>query len=933
MIKFATTSLLITLSLMVSIGVLFPTISFAQVTTANIEGAVRDEQGNPAVDVQIVAKNQETGYYQVTYSSAKGKYRVASLIPGMYQLSAQHVNFNTLIKKNIQLEVGQTAVIDFSLTGKEVQLKEVVVEAEVPLIDTKKSEISVTVRPEQIINMPLNSRNFLELALIAPFAKGSTGGRGPVTTGALNSRFISAYIDGGEFKSDGLGGVLGTSFGYTTNIVPEDAILEFQVITSLYKAEYSKASNGILNAITKIGSNELHGTAFSLFRTRGLNSRGPFETRPDPLTGEVKPDFNRQQYGVSIGGPIVRDQTHFFLSYERNNINNFITVFNGGRQSALEGTFKSPTVQNLFLARITHQFSGSNSLDVRWLHVDTDNTPGNFGSNLAFSNGFNLSFRLNSYLATDRWLIGNNIVNELRLHYQRYLKIATANSDQPERVYLSSGIVTGWNDVQPQTEKYERYQIRDDISYSLSEMMGTHTFKGGINFEREPLGTDARFSSGGVLTFRTDTSALPFQGAIGIGDASTHTLNYKFGIYVQDDWSPIPNLTLNLGLRWDFETQMINNDYVNPLAGDTALTNHVPANYIGNGHRDIDYGQVAPRVGFAWDLFSDRKTVVHGGFGWFYDRIIFNFPNNEQQNGRYSIYTIRFGTTAPPTLSRDTLISYVQRGAGGAALPSVTLLPSSVPTPYTRQLTIGISHQITSSLAASLNYVSIRGFNEYTTYNVNYQKGIGGPRVTTPRYAGIFLLTPTGNSWYDGIHLSISRPYHGDWQLQLSYTLSWAFNTFDDPFQGYVFQSSILRARSSQDERHRLAISGIVDLPYGFQISGIFSLASPRPMNVITGTDNNVDGVLGDDFPPSGRNSIRQDMGKIRFWSKNLNFRIAKYFDFAGTRRIMLIAEAFNLFNWTNYTVYFSRLSQSIFGDPSSADAPRQIQLGARVIF
>jgi hypothetical protein len=912
-------------------GWLVPQRAAGQVTTANVEGTVRDDKENPAPDVEVVARNQETGFHRIVYSSEKGTYSISALTPGIYEIRASHISFNPVTKKDVQLLVGQTVIVDFSLTGKDIEAKEVVVEAPAPVVDPRKTDLSVSVRPEQILSLPLNSRNFLELATVAPGAKVSSGGRGPVTTGAVNSRFISAFVDGGEFKSDGLGGVLGTSFGVTTNIVPEDAIREFQVITGLYKAEFSQASNGVINAVTKTGGNKMSATAFGFFRSSALNAQGAFEKK--------KPDFNRQQAGLSLGGPIVTDQTHFFVSFERDNINNYTTVNTGGVQPALEGTFKNPVIQNLLLARVTHRLSDDNSLDARWIHVETDNNPGNFGGLAALNNGFNLGFRLNSLLAEDRWALGDNTVNELRVHFQRYVKEASPASTDPEHVYLSSGITTGWNPNQPQNEEYERLQIRDDLSRSVSGLGGDHIFKGGVNFEREPLASKAEFSSGGVFTFRTDTSALPFQGSIGLGDAQTRSLNYKYGVYVQDDWTMFQNLTLNLGLRWDVETNMINNDYVNPLAGDTALTNHVPAAYLGTGHRDIDYGQIAPRLGAALDLFGDRSTIVHGGFGVFYDRVIYNVASNEQQDGRYSIYTIRFGAAAPATTSRDVLASYVERNLGTAA-PGVTLLPSTVPTPYTRQWTVGATRQIGPGLAASLDYVSVRGYNEYTFFNVNYQNGIGGPRIATPRYGAITLLTSGGRSWYDALQLSLSRPYRGDWQMQVSYTLSWADNTFDDPFQGYVFQSSIVRAPSLQDERHRFVVSGMVNLPVDFQLSGVVTLASPRPFgptSVITGTDDNHDGVLGDDFPSTGRNSLRPDPGKIMYWLKDVDLRVTKYFEIMNGNRIGVIAEAFNLFNWTNYTSFFTRLNQKdskgnlLIGSPNDAFPGRQIQLGVRI--
>jgi hypothetical protein len=932
-------SFMFVLLLAASAGVILPRRAFGQVTTANVEGTVVDDKGTRVPDVEVVARNQQTGYYQIVYTAETGRYRIPFLPPGMYQLRAFRVGYAAVIKKDIQLTIGQTLLIDFTLQSSDIQEKEVVVEARPPLVDTKKSDISVAVRPEQIEALPLNSRNFLELASVAPGAKTSAGGRGPVTTGAVNSRFISAYIDGGEFKSDGLGGVLGTSFGVTTNVVPEDAISEFQVITSMYKAEYSDASNGVINAITKSGGNEIHGSAFSYFRAQGLNARGAFES--------TKPDYNRQQMGLSVGGPVVVDQTHFFLSYERDNINNFAVVNNGGIRPDVQGTFKNPTTENLLLARLTHQFSSSNSLDVRYLYVNTGNTPGNFGGLAAQSNGFNLNFAINSFVATDRWLIGNSAVNELRLHYQHYFKDATPASTDPEFQYLSSGILTGWNPNQPQNEDYKRLQLRDDITFMVPDMAGSHAFKGGINIEREPLASKAEFDKGAVFQFRTDTSSAPFQGIVGLGNAQTSVVNYKYGLYVQDDWTPVQNLTLNLGLRWDVETNMIDNGYVNPLAGDTALTNHVPSNYIGNGSRSIDYGRIAPRIGFAWDLMGDHTSAIHGGFGIFYDRFIYNLTSNEQQNGQYNIYTVRFGAAAPATTNRDQLISYVQQKLGGASAPGVTLLPSSVSSPYTSQWTLGLTRQLTPAIAASLDYIQIRGFNEYTTYNVNYQKGIGGPRVATPSYAGIALLTSDGKSWYDAVQFSLSRPYLGDWQMQFSYTLSWAYNTFDDPFQGYALKSSIAKAPSLQDERHRMVLSGIVNLPLEFQLSGLITLASPRPYatagaaSVTTGTDDNGDGITGDDYPggPGGRNSLRPSWKSFNYWYKDVDLRITKSFEVIDGRKIGVFVEAFNVFNWVNYSSYLTIMNQKdkagnlIFGTPNGAFAARQVQVGARVTF
>jgi len=242
----------------------------AQTTTGNISGKVKDSHGKPLAEVQIMAVNKSTGTVRGTYTNDEGEYRIALVTPGLYNVTAERIGYARTVRNNMRVLIGVTSEADFTLSSKNIVAKEVVVEATPPLVDTKTSAVAVEVRPEQIQSLPLNSRNFLELATIAPGAKTSTGGRGPITTGALNSRFINAYIDGVGFKNYDLGGVLGTSFGETTNIVPEDAIQEFQVITSMYKAEYSGASNGVINAITKSGGNQFKGTAFGMFRSAGF---------------------------------------------------------------------------------------------------------------------------------------------------------------------------------------------------------------------------------------------------------------------------------------------------------------------------------------------------------------------------------------------------------------------------------------------------------------------------------------------------------------------------------------------------------------------------------------------------------------------------------------------------------------------------------------
>jgi len=911
-------------------------ISYAQPTTATVEGYVRDMQGRGVPDVTVIVRNPHTGLSRTTSTSADGYFNVPGLPPATYEVIAQHLGYQTQVKRGVHLLLGQLVSLSFALEAREIQMEKVeVISEQAPTFELKRADVSMPVRSEQIMDLPLDSRNILTLAQIAPGIRSYApiGGQVLPSAGAISAyNFINLYVDGMEWKSLFNGNIVG--LGQTASPLSQDAVQEFRVLINAYDPEYTRGGAFLISAVTRRGTNDLRGTAFITYEAKALTARGAFQT--------VKPDYNRQQAGLSLSGPIIPDKLFYSATYELFNAANFIDVvpgrpsYNPNIWSQYAGTFKSPRVTHLGTVRLTYQPDAKNTLDLIW---NTRYTWSKFyfGGIVAYQAGLYGQYHVNNLMLKHTYVIGSQAMNELSLQYLRWRHDEPTLSSGPS--YHYPGVWLGRGNF-PIALSEDHYTIQDRLSYTLANFYGSHVFKVGFEISNIKGNPWFPYYKDGEFYFTTDTSSLPYAANIGIGyytntteDARGKTNGYVLGGFVQDRWVASDRLTLSLGLRWDGEINTLNNDFAVPWASDTAITNHIPENYINRGNRKNPLDNFGPRLSFNYDLFGNGLSILRGGYGVFYDRTPQYLGYFEWEDASWRIYNIQ----NPGTLDPAQLRAMVQSGKG-TSTPSLDLLDRNMHLPKITQWSIGVGQQVSDHLAVSVDYVNNHVSNLYKGYNVNYYVPSAKRRALTNSYGNIWLYGSFGRAYYYGVLTNLT--YRHDNVLpnvnvfaQLSYTLSWAYSDADG--NTYTLASLFYRQRSNLDERHRIVLNWRIDLPFDFQFSGIVTLASPTPFGVYIGQDLNNDNDYGDDWP-NGQRYMVPSANLIRNWYKNLDIRVTKYLTM-GRVKLGVIFEAYNVGNWFNASGYFGRMFDAngnpyaSFGQPVGAYQPRTMQLGARV--
>lgn len=868
--------------------------SFAQVTTADLEGTVSDDKSEGVAGARVAVVNVATGVVRETVSAANGRYRVAALDPAAYDVTAQADGYGAEVRKSVVLELGRVARIDFQLTPQVGVAVTIEVVAKVPLVQTTESAVPTVVSEAEIDSLPLNSRNVTELALLAPGVSAFRAGSppfSPLNFGAANNRGTRAFVDGMDFSSDMLGGFLPVGIGAS-----QSAVEQFEVMTSGLKAEYGSTTAGIISLITKSGSNEPHGTAFAFFRDKALNA-GSYDE------GE---EYQRQQYGLTIGGPITRDRTQYFVALEGNRERATATVFTGGAFPEIEGAFPMPKESLSAVGKLDHQLSPTRSLSGR-LFLTSSSTNGGFGGTLARSTGQDVDGAQSAVLASHTWMASDSVLSLTSLGVVRNDFDIVPYDSGPHLVYPSAEIGR-WPGGEQHLDEL-RWHLRSDVSYFVPTAKGQHFLKAGVDVSR--VRTKESFDSlaTGLFIFGADGAPLPFLAVIGDGNPDYPAIvNWRYGLFVQDDWSVLDNLTFNLGLRYDVETNATNQDYFSSKT-DPALP------YIVHGDRPADRDNVAPRLGFAWDPLRDGKTAVRGSWGIYYGRVPSDFANGEIKSDQYRTFLVfNPGTTDTTGISLD-----------GVPYQIEWMLPRRVPMPYATHLDLGVSRELGADFAVDVDYVAVRGYKEYFARNDVNPPNPDFSRPL-PQYLEVFVMRTDGRSRLDALEVVLHKRLGAGHRVRVAYTLSKAENDFDEPhFAGQLFK----RGPASWDERSRLTAAGIFRLPYGLQASCIVALASGRPYNVYTGNDANRNGDLTDDQPSGvGRNSERG-----RGYA-SVDVRLGKTFPLGGAE-LAAIVEVFNLLDRDNAdpASYVGNMQSPLFGTPTASLAPRQVQLGLSLTF
>ena len=917
--------------------------AIAQGTTAGISGLIVDDTG-ALPGATIVAKDTQSGFTYEAVSDANGAFNLSGLRPATYEITVSMPQYKAQTK-TVQVLLGQTVTANFKIGPDVVYTENVQVVGSSRLIETKTSEVSTSVTTEQVRFLPQNQRNFLNFAALAPGARVSDDEtRKQVTGGGLDATQINVFIDGVSYKNDVLdGGVVGQDSSRGSPF-PQTAVQEFQVLTQNYKAEHEKASSLVITAVTKSGGNRWSGEGFLFYQNKSLVATEYFAKK----RGDPKPTYTRFQPGISIGGPIIKDRLQIFGSFEDNRQDRASRVFLGStpfppslnflRDS--EGTFVSPFREHLFFGKVTSQPRPGQALDVSFsTRYETDIR--SFGGQTSFDSAEDVRNHVDSALG--RWLVPRGTsMNEATITWQR-----SNWNPQPENLTTVGedyqGVLRIGGRDTTQAFIQSRVSLRDDYT-RFSTWNGSHSLKGGAVLSFLRYDVTKLLNGNPVFRFRQDEQfAFPFEAGYGVGNPDLSTDNRQFGFYVQDDWTVRPRLTINAGLRWDYESDMLNNDYVTPDSIRAATAPFVDASrYFTDGsNRPPFYGAWQPRVGLSYDLTGAGRHVLFGGYGRYYDRIFYNGGLDEKFRLQWGVRTFRFSLDGAPRNGQETIVwnpSYLSKAgldsliaSGVAPNPEVFLIDNDTKPPVSDQFNVGLRSSVRGILFSS-NYAGIRARNGMTFLFGN-RRPDGSCCVGIPGFSNILVSSDAKKNWFDALYLTAERPFDRHWGFRVNYTLGQADAIGGDLFSlDYRTVEDYPRHPSATDERHRIVLTGIIGLPADFIVSTFTTLASGLGY------------TIADNSQGSGidQHKILLNAGRPpeTFNYKSVDLRLEKIFNLPAQQKASIAFEGFNIFNATNFSCYDGNIpvlpSTNVnFGQPSCTvdNSSRRLQFGLRYSF
>jgi Carboxypeptidase regulatory-like domain/TonB dependent receptor-like, beta-barrel len=1038
-------------------------LSQAQMSSGDIKGTVTDSSGGVIPNAPVTVTNVDTGVSRTLSTSEIGEFRFFVLPPANYELKIEVSGFGVYTRRPLQVTVGQTVVTDAVLQPASVQ-QEVVVQEEVPLVETEKVQQSDTITQERIDNLPINERNFLNFSLLTPGVTDSTGlvtftlpqsASSGLSFLGQSGRSNNVSIDGVDNNDDAVAGVRST--------MSQEAVQEFQINRSNFSAEFGRAAGGLINIVSKSGSNDWHGNVFSFFRNQKLDARNPFAFGTNGTS--IDPPFSRQQAGFTLGGPVQRDRSFFFLSYEglRQRQSQFVTFLETDRffeptrsqKDLIAGMAANPSTQirtlsgllatylttseqvfpdtvhllqsnsgvfpyrnnnNTVSLRIDHTQSASDQMMGRIIFTDIDTFGSSFGGLKGPSRGTNNQIQDFGAVFGDTHFFSPSFVNEFRFQFAN--RDYGARSEDPYGPEINiNGIAQLNRDFfLPSVRNEKRFQWLDNLTL----VRGKHELKFGGDFNYIPFNTitevflGGRFIFGGARPLRpgmpcppdifescSDTvppgprEVVPLSAVIdtaigpgitqqiisgltigghqelvrnlsdpitpiqafnfglpllyqqGFGDPRAELTNKIVSGYVQDNFKATPDLTLNLGLRYDFEFQPT------PI------------------HRDTN--NFAPRFGFSYSV--DSLTVVRGGYGIYYAPLFeaIAFIGRVLDGSQISQLVIplsgipQLGITTNSAqvwgLTKNLIGKRTLTTADIAVLglqpgitPSVVLQAApNVVNPYSQQFSLGIERELSGNLSLNVNYLGNHASKVIRSRNANLQQtgtNAYGPTFgpIDPRFVQRNIAETSGGSSYHGLAVGVTKRFSDFFQFQVAYTVSKAIDDVTDFITDLQPANQLNlrgeRSLSTFDQRNRIVIHSVVKTFSDVTVAPIVTYSSGHPFNLLLGFDANLDTNSNTDRPVlAGRNT---GMGPNYI---NVDLRVAKQVRFGLDGRYGLegVAEAFNMFNRVNFSGVNNVVGDATFrtyrvhglrdADPTdplgftSAFDPRQVQLGLKFRF
>ncbi len=973
--------------------VLTASIAFAQseVGTTALNGTITDPSGAAVVGAQVVAKNTDTGFVRQTTTTGAGLYSLTELPVGTYEITVEMQGFKTTRVPQVHLSVGSAATLNIGLQIG-TSTATITVSSEVPLVETTRSETSTAVTTRQVEDLPINGRNFLDFTLLTPGVVRDPTRTGDLSFGGQRGTSNSLLIDGSDANNTFFGQSTGRAgTGRNPYSFSEDAIQELQVNTNNYAAEIGRAGGGVINVITKSGTNAVHGDAFEFYRDKSLNAN----TWDNNTLGKPKRAYHFNQFGGDIGGPILKNKLFFFFDYDgqRNTTPNTVAPGVLPAPSDTLGVQALASLQqyfvsyantlnnNVYLGKVDWNITDNQHLSFRYnANRFTGQDYENAGATSAVGHTGNSNVTTDNIGAIYTFALSPSSVLEGRFFFTRDNEPGQANSSAPETIISQNGqqvIAFGRNSFSPRYTNINTYQ--PTVTFSLTR--GSHTLKAGVDIIVQQIGNFFPGNFSGSFIFNSldafelnqpATFTQAFAGPNTTGATSHPNVN-EYAAFVEDSWRVSSKLTLNYGLRYDLF------DYAQPpvLNPDPTLA----ALSIRTNKINIDRTDFSPRFGFAYSPGNDGKTLIHGGYGIFYAVTPSIFTGTAFTQNGIQVQTFTFnGLNNIPVTYPNVLpsIPSVNR------TPSLFVFANGFKNPQTQQWNLNFERQLGNNYSITVGYLGVKGTHLPRDRDINLfpevpvtAQVLGGGFLTfgrhpngrpDPNYQRIMLADSGADSIYHAGFVQLTKRFSHHFLLQTSYTWSHAIDDDPDATQVVVgtddaksvqdsLQPNLDRGNANADIRSRFVFSGVLDLNYvpssanpvlryilnGWQLSTIATLQSGRPYTSSIGQNpdlNNDGNTRNDRTPGQGRNALRGP----NFLEDDV--RLSRYFPLGTERlRLQIIGEAFNVTNRTNFinlrTTQYNYTGTTFvplttFFTPSVGSAagdPRILQLAAKIIF
>jgi hypothetical protein len=943
--KVAGAVVLLPLVMVLTLGQPRPAAAQETVNQASISGRVFDQQRNVVPGARVVARQTETNLVAETTTDAEGRFRFAQLKLGPYELTVTLAGFADATRL-LKLSVASAFDVPITLAVAGIDTS-LTVTAAAPTLEAARSQIAGTIQQKEVESLPMNGRDFLDLALLVPgvsptntnstqlFAETSAVPGQGISVGSQRNLSNNFIVDGLSANDDAAG-LSGIPYGV-------DAVEQFQVVTSGGQAELGRALGGYISVVTKSGTNTARGDVYGYFRDDAFNG-------DNTLTGTKLP-MSQQQFGGSVGGPIARDRTFYFVNVEHRAldqtglttiaplsvaaINARLAAVGYPGQPVTTGVYPNPVHSTTVLGKVDHQFNGRDQFSVRYSLYDiTSSNARGAGALNAPSASAGLDNLDQAVSFSNTITLSPRTVNETRAQVT-YSDLAAPSTDPVGPAVSIAGVASfGTLSGSPQRRLNTMVQVVDNLSHQR----GAHAFRAGANFIFNDDRINYPRAYRGAYTFGSLTSFLAgtynnagFTQTFGVNDV--HQTNPNLGFYVQDEWKAGSTLTLNLGVRYDLQ-------FLETLATDTS--------------------NVSPRAGFAWSPDEARSVVVRGSAGLFYDRV----PLRALANALLSA-----GNTTDVTQLQQIGISLSPAQSGApvfpaildAPVPSVTLpnlttMDRHLQSAYSKQASVEIERQLGKLGAASVGYQYLRGANLLMSINQNVPNcvatGANNGCRPNPAYANNSQYSAAGESSYHGLHLSfVQRP--APWgYVRVSYTLSKSMNNVGEFFFSTPIDPFDLAkdwGRSDDDQRHRLTISGALTastappqtrwerISHGFQLSGMIGAYSPLPFNITSGVTT-IQGTAGRPIVDGAFIPRNAGVGDDFF---TVSARLSRSFTLGASMHLEALVEAFNLTDRRNELTRNGNFGPGSYPDSpaptfnqvTAVGDPRSLQFGLRLRF